>query len=128
MNNPTGPSLSDMAMERPMPELTEEDKKLLGASGVLPLQIMGGGSKDKFGANLGGRTAYRKQLDKDLDLEAYLEGIATKGKGSSAKGEITGGGVRVTKRFKKGGKVKTSSASKRADGCAVKGKTRGKMI
>jgi hypothetical protein len=32
--------------------------------------------------------------------------------------------------MKKGGKVKakTSSASKRADGCAVKGKTRGKMI
>jgi hypothetical protein len=29
--------------------------------------------------------------------------------------------------FKKGGKVR-SSASKRADGCAVKGKTRGKMI
>ena len=29
--------------------------------------------------------------------------------------------------YKKGGKVK-SSASKRADGCAVKGKTRGKMV
>jgi hypothetical protein len=29
--------------------------------------------------------------------------------------------------FKKGGAVK-SSASKRADGCAVKGKTRGKMV
>jgi hypothetical protein len=28
--------------------------------------------------------------------------------------------------MKKGGKV--SSASKRADGCAVKGKTRGKMV
>jgi hypothetical protein len=28
--------------------------------------------------------------------------------------------------FKKGGMV--SSASKRADGCAVKGKTRGKMV
>ena len=29
-------------------------------------------------------------------------------------------------RMKKGGKV--SSASKRADGCAIKGKTRGKMM
>ncbi len=28
--------------------------------------------------------------------------------------------------MKKGGKV--SSASKRADGCAIKGKTRGKMV
>ena len=31
-----------------------------------------------------------------------------------------------TKGYAKGGKV--SSASKRADGCAVKGKTRGKMV
>jgi hypothetical protein len=30
------------------------------------------------------------------------------------------------KSYKKGGKV--SSASKRADGCAIKGKTRGKMV
>jgi hypothetical protein len=28
----------------------------------------------------------------------------------------------------KGGAVKMSSASKRADGCAKKGKTRGKMV
>ena len=31
------------------------------------------------------------------------------------------------KGMKKGGKVKASSASKRADGCAVRGKTKGKM-
>ena len=32
----------------------------------------------------------------------------------------------ITKNHKKGGKV--SSASKRADGCAIKGKTRGRMV
>ena len=32
------------------------------------------------------------------------------------------------KGLKKGGKVKASSASKRADGCAMRGKTRGRMI
>lgn len=32
------------------------------------------------------------------------------------------------KPMKKGGSVKASSASKRADGCAVKGKTRGKIV
>jgi hypothetical protein len=31
------------------------------------------------------------------------------------------------KSMKKGGKVKASSASKRADGCAMRGKTRGKI-
>jgi hypothetical protein len=30
--------------------------------------------------------------------------------------------------MKKGGKVKVSSASKRADGCAVRGKTKGRMV
>jgi hypothetical protein len=30
--------------------------------------------------------------------------------------------------MKKGGKVKASSASKRADGCAMRGKTRGKFV
>ena len=30
--------------------------------------------------------------------------------------------------MKKGGKVKVSSASKRADGCAIRGKTKGKMV
>lgn len=37
-----------------------------------------------------------------------------------------GYGIKLTKRFKKGGSV--SSASKRADGCATKGKTKGKMV
>jgi hypothetical protein len=41
-----------------------------------------------------------------------------------------GGGIPKTGKkpydFKKGGKV--SSASKRADGCCIKGKTKGKMI
>lgn len=37
-----------------------------------------------------------------------------------------GGGLRNFLGFKKGGAVK--SASKRADGCAVKGKTRGKIV
>ena len=32
----------------------------------------------------------------------------------------------ITKNYKAGGKV--SSASKRADGCAIKGKTKGKMV
>ena len=31
------------------------------------------------------------------------------------------------KGFKKGGKVKASSASKRADGCAMRGKTKGRI-
>jgi hypothetical protein len=40
-----------------------------------------------------------------------------------------GGGLpAVPQGMKKGGKVKVSSASKRADGIAVKGKTRGRMV
>jgi len=38
------------------------------------------------------------------------------------------GNIRKALGFKSGGSVKASSASKRADGCAVRGKTRGKMV
>lgn len=45
----------------------------------------------------------------------------------------TGVGVRGRMSFKKGGKVKKmakggSTASKRADGCAIKGKTKGRFV
>ena len=108
------------------PKLTEEDKKLLAKSGMGRLQVMGGGSASEYGSGLGGRASYRKQLDKDLDLEAYVDASLSKPKESSAKGEITGGGLKLIKRFKKGGKV--SSASKRADGIAIKGKTKGRFV
>ena len=38
------------------------------------------------------------------------------------------GGPKPMPMMKKGGKVKASSASKRADGIAVKGKTRGRIV
>lgn len=38
------------------------------------------------------------------------------------------GNIRKALGFKSGGAVKMSGASKRADGCAVRGKTRGKMV
>jgi hypothetical protein len=42
------------------------------------------------------------------------------------KKQQAGGAAPTGATMKKGGKV--SSASKRADGCAIKGKTRGKMV
>jgi len=39
------------------------------------------------------------------------------------KTQVSSGGI-----FKKGGTVKSSKASSRADGCAAKGKTKGKMV
>jgi hypothetical protein len=108
-------------------KLTDEDKKLLAQSGMGRLQVMGGGSASEYGSGLGGRASYRKQLDKDLDLEAYVDASLSKPKKSSVRGEITGGGLKLTKRFKKGGMVK-SSASKRADGIAQRGKTKGRMV
>jgi hypothetical protein len=64
------------------------------------------------------------------------EAKGTASKGSSARGSAGGGGMNPTDiekvpgkrqlKFKSGGKV--SSASKRADGCAVRGKTKGRMV
>jgi hypothetical protein len=46
--------------------------------------------------------------------------------GSGGMGVMPKSGVKRTPEFKSGGAV--SSASKRADGCAIKGKTRGRMV
>jgi hypothetical protein len=65
------------------------------------------GASGEMGSGAGGRFTMQKNLGKDLDLEAYLEGQAFKPKGMSPKGEITGGGVKLTKRFAKGGKTES---------------------
>jgi hypothetical protein len=50
------------------------------------------------------------------------------GRGGSGSGSMGTGKMNrdISKNYKKGGKV--SSASKRADGCCVKGKTKGRMV
>ena len=63
------------------------------------------GGTGEFGVGAGGRFTMQKNLGKDLDLEAYLEGQAMKPKSGSTRGSITGGGVKLTKRFKEGGEV-----------------------
>ena len=63
---------------------------------------------------------YRKKLSPDSSLEFYGE------KSKKGMGEPWTAGVNYRKEFKKGGAVK--SASKRADGIAQRGKTRGRMV
>jgi hypothetical protein len=69
------------------------------------VKAMGGAGE--MGSGAGGRFTMQKNLGKNLDLEAYLEGQAFKPKGMSPKGAITGGGVKLTKRFAKGGKTES---------------------
>jgi hypothetical protein len=70
-------------------------------------KVIGGGSVNKFGKGLGGRASATKKLSKDLEIEGYLEGFATKSKGNPSRAELTGGGVKLTKRFTKGGETKS---------------------
>lgn len=80
-----------------------------------------------------------KKAEKDIKGDAPKQAsmISPKGnptaagRGTAYKGGSGGGGTpkvgaKRTPEFKKGGKV--SSASRRADGCAIKGKTRGRMV
>ena len=83
-------------------------------------------SMDKNFKGVGGRLAYTKDLDKNSSLQAYADLMANKAVGQDAFVKPQKIGVEYRKSFSKGGKV--SSASSRADGCAQRGKTRGKMV
>jgi hypothetical protein len=77
------------------------------------------------------RQADAEALKKSLEKAATPEYERKAEKFSKTKGGGGGGGgiIPLDKRspyFKKGGMV--SSASKRADGCAIKGKTKGRMM
>ena len=69
-------------------------------------------NNDSFGAAIPGTRSLKKDEEEEkrrMEEQAAAEQAAAQG-------------------MKKGGKVKMSSASKRADGCATKGKTRGRMV
>lgn len=57
--------------------------------------------------------------------EPSLRGVITDSSGMPIR---SGSGYLKSGQYKKGGAVKSNSASSRADGCAVRGKTKGRMI
>lgn len=73
--------------------------------------------------------SYRKRFDNDSELRARLGANVNERAGKRGVDEI---GIEYEIPFKKGGKVKAkakvSKASKRGDGIARKGKTKGRMI
>jgi len=84
---------------------------------------------DRLGGVLGTPAAYVKRAgqyigDKFTDADAYLsEKLGMQERAASRRGERIG---LKEEGYKKGGKV--GSASKRADGIATKGKTKGKFV
>jgi len=79
------------------------------------------------------RTPIGSLYGPNVDVSDRLSFSAGFGKGALGSGRKPLLGANARLAFKKGGKVKKmakggSTASKRADGCAVKGKTKGKMV
>jgi hypothetical protein len=77
-------------------------KDIAGSLGVLP------------------RLAVKEYEDRKQDKMEAEEQLRAQEKAAAEQAAAQG--------MKKGGKVKMSSASKRADGCATRGKTRGRMV
>ena len=70
------------------------------------------------------RGAYRSSVD---DMASYLKKLFTPSANNPRIRRELAEGTRIRSEMKKGGVVK-STASKRADGCAQRGKTRGRMV
>jgi len=71
------------------------------------VSAVGGGGKSGAGIGGGGRLTLSKSLDKNTDIQAYLEGGGFKPKGSSFMTGPSGAGIGIVKRFKQGGGVKS---------------------
>jgi len=69
------------------------------------VRAFGGGAGNAEGTGGGGRLSVAKQIAKDLELQAYLEGFGYKPKRGPFMGGITGGGVSLSKNFAEGGEV-----------------------
>jgi hypothetical protein len=86
---------------------------------VSPVAMLAGKNPDMLrGLGLVGGYAANKLEDREERKRREAE--------AAAAGMVPGQGGQAPMPMKKGGKV--SSASKRADGCAIKGKTRGRMV
>jgi len=99
---------------------TEEEKKKRLSAQLTDVNI------DKGGVGAAGRVSYTLPLDKTSEIEAYADLEARKRKGEKMAFAAPMIGLGYTKRFKKGGKVKSASA--RGDGIAKRGKTKGKFV
>ena len=80
---------------------------------------------DKNFKGAGARLSASKDLDKSSKIQAYADVMAGSPKGMDSFVKPQKIGIEYRKTFAKGGKV---SASSRADGCCVKGKTKGRMV
>ena len=121
----TGPSKEEMDAER---KRMEEIGKKQGLKGFYPEEMLiGGGAGGAAlkalqiaGKKLAGKLGSRLKTYTPSEYEAMTPKL---GRESLKLGMKKGGSV---KKMASGGKV--SSASKRADGCAIKGKTRGRIM
>ena len=99
-----------------------------GPIGKLVDKVTGGDDMYGTSASAGARYAGGKKSDEIWNTEDKTVGEAIKDpRARKAMREAAAEERRESRGYKSGGSVK-SSASKRADGCAVRGKTRGRMV
>jgi hypothetical protein len=99
---------------------TDKDGDKEGSFNLRPMGV----TLDRNMKALMGRLSYQKPLGKDSSLEAYADMMAGKPTGGSAFVKPQAVGLRYNMTFAKGGKT----ASRRADGIAKRGKTKGRMV
>jgi len=126
---PTGPTQAEIDAEK---KRMEDIGKRQGLQGFYPEEMLIGGGSLKLlreaGKKLAGKIGSRLKTYTPSEIEAMTPKLPKPpvprlSRENLKLGMKKGGSV---KKMASGGKV--SSASKRADGCAVKGKTRGRIV
>ena len=121
---PTRAAVSSRASEVPPPMSTTSPASMTGkerASEMARIQARGG--RDRLGESAAGRMIQRG-MNRLGSIGSGSSEMGDEGMVGDVVGAKRGGSIKA----KAKAKPKMSSASKRADGCATKGKTRGRMI
>lgn len=120
----TRAALSSRANEVPPPMSTTSPASMTGkerASEMARIQARGG--RDRLGESAAGRMIQRG-MNRLGSIGSGSNEMGDEGMVGDVVGAKRGGSIKA----KAKAKPKMSSASKRADGCAMKGKTRGRMV
>ena len=89
-------------------DVKNNNKEVKEDSELSSFRFYGGGGKDQYAFDAGGRLLYDIPVGKNSVISPYVQGYVVKPSGAGLSGKLTGAGIQFRKSFKKGGSVESA--------------------